>query len=66
MKRETLVAWMFPLVAVLSFIAAFLPVLRGRPMNVTFLAVGVIWLVVAAAAAKRNRKKSGNQGDQVK
>lgn len=66
MKRETLVAWMFPLVAVLSFITAFLPVLEGRPMNVTFFAVGVIWLVVAAAAAKRNRKKSGKQGDQVK
>lgn len=64
MKRETVAAWMFPLVAVIAFIAAFLPVVKGRPMNVTFFAVGVVWLVIAAAA-KRKRKKSGNEGDQV-
>lgn len=65
MKRETVAAWMFPLVAVIAFIAAFMPVVKGRPMNVTFFAVGVIWLVIAAATAKRKRKKSGNDGDQV-
>lgn len=66
MKRETRGIWMFLGVGVLSIIVGLMPVLRGRPMNVTFFAVGVVWLIIAAAVAKKNRKRSGNDVDRVK
>jgi len=65
MKRESLGTLMFIAVAVLSFIAAFTPLLGGRPMNVTFFAVGVVWLIIAAAVARKIRKQSGRNGDHV-
>ncbi len=63
MKRETIGTWLFLLVALLSLIAALIPVLRGRPINVVFLAVGVFWLVIALAIAARTRKRSGSDSD---
>ena len=66
MKRKTLGTWMFLLVAAISLIAALIPVLKGRPMNVTFFAVGVVWLIIALAVATKTRKRSGNDGNHKK
>ena len=63
MKRETVGRWLFLLVALLSLIAALIPVLRGRPINVTFFAVGVVWLIIALAVAAKTRKRSGSDSD---
>ena len=45
--------WGFGVAAVLAIVAALLPVLKGERLNVSFLGVGVVFLVLAVAAAKR-------------
>ena len=63
MKGETLAGWLFLLTAVLFMIATLLPVYRGRPMNVTFVAAGALALIIAIAMAARARGSSdGNRG----
>jgi hypothetical protein len=57
MRRASIGTWMLLLVAVLSFITALIPVLNGRPMNVTFFAVGMVWLILALAMAAKTRKR---------
>lgn len=65
MKRETLGAWVFLLTAVFCVIAALIPVFRGRPMNVTFVAIGGFWLIIGLAVAAKARKGSGTAGDHI-
>ncbi|HXG59714.1 MAG TPA: hypothetical protein VNL91_11890 [Thermoanaerobaculia bacterium] len=48
----------FLLAAVLFFAAAFIPLARGGDLNAAFLALGVVFLVLAAAV----RKKLGEGG----
>ena len=46
------VGLMFVMAAVLAGLAAFLPMMRGRPINVAFLGVGVVFLVLGLARIK--------------
>jgi succinate-acetate transporter protein len=51
--------WLFGVATLLAFVAALLPLLKGERLNVTFMSVGVVFLVLTAAAAKKDRS-SGN------
>ena len=62
MKRETVGIWIFLTVALISLIAALLPVFRGRPMNLTFVAIGAFWLIMAMVVVARARKRSTSAG----
>jgi hypothetical protein len=62
MKSEVLGIWLFLTVAVISLIAAFLPVFGGRPVNLTFAVVGAFWLIMAIAMTARARKRSASAG----
>ena len=62
MKRETVAIGMFLTVALISLIAALLPVFRGRPMNLTFGSIGAFWLIMAIVVAARARKRSTSAG----
>lgn len=64
MKRETLGLWVFLLAAAVCVFAAVIPVLRGRPMNVTSVAVGGFLLILALAAWARARKAAAGNGDK--
>ena len=61
MKRETFPPWVLFLLAVVFVIVALVPVFRGRPMNVTFFALGFVWVILGLAIAKA-RKSSGTGG----
>ncbi len=50
---------MFIVVAVVSAVAALAPLLRGRPVNVTFLVVAGFWLIVAIVVVNRSSASSG-------
>ena len=56
MTRAKVVASVFAVVAILTFIAAVLPALKGERPNFTYLGAGVVFLVVAGANAARARK----------
>lgn len=56
-KPKTAVV-LFAATSVLSFIAAMIPLLKGGDMNVVFLGVGVVFLVIAVANAKKARATS--------
>lgn len=57
-KQQTRGGWLFVLIAVVSAIAALMPLLRGRSVNGTLLAVAVFWLIVAAVVMGRARASS--------
>lgn len=56
MTRAKVVAGLFAVVAILTLIAALIPALKGERLNFTFLAAGVVFLVVAGANAANARK----------
>ncbi len=47
---------MFGLAAFLFFLAAILPSMRGGKMDATFLALAVVFFVLAIAAGRRGSK----------
>lgn len=47
--------WLFGVATLLAFVAGLLPFLKGGRLNVAFLSVGVVFLVLTAAAAKKDR-----------
>ena len=57
-KQQSRGGWLFVLVAAITAIAALVPLLRERPVNVTLLAVAGFWLVVALIVAGRARAGS--------
>ena len=58
MKQRARGGWLFGLVALISVVAALVPLLRGRAVNVTLLAVAAFWLIVAVVVASRSRASS--------
>ena len=58
MTRTRAALWLFAVTSILSFISALTPVLKGEDIKVGFLGVGVIFLAVALATAKRARTAS--------
>ena len=59
MKNQTRGGWLFLLVAVISAVAALVPMLRGRSLNVALLGVAVFWLIIAIIVMSRSRESSG-------
>ena len=53
MNEKSIAVWAFVVAAVLCAIAGLIPLFRGRSVNVTLLALTVVWLVVAIAVAAR-------------
>jgi hypothetical protein len=39
---------------VISLVAAVLPAIKGESLNVTFLAVGVFWLILSVVVGRRS------------
>lgn len=60
MKRYSAAVWLFLAVAVMLAAVGFMPILRGRPMNVTFIALAVFWMIVAIASAGKARKDAAS------
>lgn len=60
MKQRKFAKWGFFVAGVLSMVAALVPLLRGQPMNVTFLGVAVVCLVLGVATG---RKGAGGHTD---
>ena len=56
MAQPKVAVWGFALAGALNLIAALIPLVRGRNMNVVFFAAGVVFLILAVAMAK---KKAG-------
>ena len=50
------VGLMFVMAGVLAGLAAFLPMMRGRPINVAFLGVGVVFLGLGLARIKSTQE----------
>lgn len=58
MKRTGLPGWILVVLpAIALFIAALVPVFKGRSMNVTFLALAAVWVILGMAVAKSEQKK---------
>ena len=60
MTKEKKAVALFSVVSAVSFITAFIPVLKGERMNVTFLGAGVVFLVIAIVNAKKIPPPGGN------
>lgn len=58
MAQTKVAVWGFITAGVLSVVAAVIPMLRGGRLNVTFFALSVVWFVLGAAVAKKNRSNS--------
>lgn len=58
-KRRMNGSWLFVVVAVVSAVAALIPLFGGRSVNVTLLAVAGFWLIVAIVVANKRRASSG-------
>lgn len=55
MAQPKIAVWGFLFAAILFLVVAFLPLARGGPLNATFLALSVVFFVLGAAVAKKNR-----------
>ena len=58
MKQTRIASWGFFAVAVLSMIAAFVPLLRDGRMNVVFLSVAVVFFALGVVTARKARQRS--------
>lgn len=58
MKRYSTAVWLFLAVALITAAVGLIPILRGRPMNATFVALSAFWMIVAIAAANKTRKNT--------
>jgi hypothetical protein len=56
MTRAKVVAGLCAVVAILAFIAALLPALKGERLNFSYLGTGVVFLVVAGVNAANARR----------
>ena len=63
MKRNNVASWLFILVWVVSMVAALVPLLGGRPINVIFLGVAAVFLVLGVAT-RRNRESDHPSSDE--
>ncbi|HET7711493.1 MAG TPA: hypothetical protein VFL80_06150 [Thermoanaerobaculia bacterium] len=57
MRQDKVAIWAFFLAAFLGAVAAFLPLLKGGRMNVTFLAVAVVFFILGLAIARKSGEK---------
>ena len=64
-KRLTKGTWLFVLVAVISAVAALIPLFRGRSVNVTLLVVASFWLIIAIVVANQRRAGSRRERDRT-
>lgn len=55
MSRAKAAIWLFGGVSAISFVAALIPVLKGNAANGVLIFSGIVWLVLAIAAARRTR-----------
>lgn len=62
MRRINVAAAGFGLAAFLFGIAAVLPSIRGGSLNATFLAVAVVFFVLAIAAGRKSAKPPSSSG----
>lgn len=62
MKQATLIPWMFFLAAAMSVVAAVVPVFRGRPLNVVFLCVAIVWFILGLGIRAKARKGNDSGG----
>lgn len=58
-QRQKLIATGFALVGVVSLVAAGLPAIKGESLNVTFLGVGVIWLILSVVVGRKPGGRAG-------
>lgn len=52
-EKQKLIATVFALVGVISLVAAVLPAIKGQSLNVTFLGVGVFWLILSVVVGRK-------------
>jgi hypothetical protein len=52
-KKQKLIATGLALVGAVSLLAAVLPAIKGQSLNVTFLGIGVIWLVLSVVVGRK-------------
>lgn len=55
MNRARVAIWLFAVACALSLVAALIPILKGDSPNVALLGLGLLWFVIAIAAAKTRR-----------
>jgi hypothetical protein len=55
MAQPKIAVWGFLLTGVLFVVAALIPLVRGGSLNATFLALSVVFFILGAAVAKKNR-----------
>jgi hypothetical protein len=58
-------AWGFVVAGILFLVAALQPALRGGALNLTFLALAVVFVVIGRAAARTQRETKGRTTDQI-
>ena len=54
-QQGKMVTWGFAAVSVLCIVVAVLPLFKGGSLNVTYLGAGVVFLIVAIAARRKNQ-----------
>lgn len=65
MKRAASPGWVLVLLpAIASVVAGVVPTFRGGPINVTFVAVAVVWIILGLAM--KAGKKSDSAGDRLR
>lgn len=57
MRQRKIATWLFVAVTILLLAGALLPLLKGESMNVTFLGASVVFLIIAAASARKAREQ---------
>jgi uncharacterized membrane protein HdeD (DUF308 family) len=62
MKRNIVRRWAFVIAGILFLIAALVPFAERRTFNAAFFVLGIAFLVVGAAIARRNRGSSPPSG----
>ena len=60
MSRTKVAVWLFGAIGIVFLIAALIPVLKGGDLKAVFLVLGLVWLVIALASAKKAR--GGSKG----
>lgn len=59
MNRTSVASGLLFAVAVLSIIAALVPLLRGGAMNIVFLSVAVVFFALGVVMARKTREGKG-------
>ena len=61
MKRTNIVVWLFLLASLFSLAAGVIPLLGDRPVNLTFIILGGVWLLIAIASAAKPRRSATSE-----